>query len=252
METQLSLIKGVIPPERKGKFIVIEGSDGAGKATQAKLLENYLLHEHFRVKIVDFPRYATSFYGKMLAEYLRGEYGDLSHIPPQLISVIFAMDRATAKKEMDSWLKKGGILLANRYATSNMAHQAARLPSEKQEAFITWLDELEYRLNKIPREDIVIYLHVPYQISQDLILKKDKSQRVYAKGKAKDLVEENLEYLKNSEIAYQGLLRRFAHWVVVECVDGKGNLRSREDIHEEVKQVLREKGILSFSIDNHS
>ena len=245
METQLPLIKDLVPTGKQGRFIVIEGSDGAGKATQTKLLEQYLQAQHIPVKIVDFPQYATTFYGKMIAEYLKGEYGNLSQIPPQLISVIYAMDRATAKKKMDLWLKKGGVLLANRYVTSNMGHQAARLPESKREEFITWLEDLEYRLNKIPRENIVIYLHVPYQISQELIMNKAKSQREYVKGKAKDLVEENLEYLKNSEAAYMELVHRFPHWVMVECINEKNELRSREDIHAEIVRILREKNILS-------
>lgn len=229
---------------KKGKLIVIEGSDGAGKATQLHLLRDHLEKKRIPVKVVDFPRYHNSFYGKMIAQFLRGEYGSLEQIHPHLISVVYAMDRADARKQMETWLKKGDVILANRYATSNMAHQSSRIPPEEKEEFIRWIVELEYNLNKIPKEDIVIYLHVPYTISQELILQKSKEQRTYAGGKKKDMVEEDIEYLRKSEEAYLELVERFPHWLKIECVHEEGKLRSREDIHEEVKKILKEKGLL--------
>ena len=227
-----------------GKLIVIEGSDGAGKATQLNLLKDYLLRKRTEVHVVDFPRYHTSFYGKMIAQFLRGEYGPLTNIHPHLISVIYAMDRSDAKKQMNSWLHKGHIILSNRYATSNMAHQSSRLPQEDREEFLEWLIELEYGLNKIPKEDIVIYLYVPYQISQELILKKNKQQREYAKGKAKDMVEADLDYLRKSEESYLQLVEKFSHWVKVTCVDNNQHLRSKEEIHKDIVSLLANRGFI--------
>lgn len=226
-----------------GKLIVIEGSDGAGKTTQLELLRKYLTSLQIPTKVIDFPRYKTSFYGKMIAQYLNGEFGKFEHIHPHLISVLYAMDRASAKRTMDSWLKEGNIVLSNRYATSNMAHQSARLSGAEKEQFLVWIEELEYKLNKIPREDIVIYLYVPYQISQELILKKDKTQRSYVKGKTKDVAEENLEHMRKSEEAYKDLVNRFPHWVMISCVDENNKLKKRETIHEEIKEVLKNLGI---------
>lgn len=241
---QLPLLEVSSPEKKRGKLVVIEGSDGAGKATQLELLKEYLDNLCIPVRKIDFPRYHTSFYGKMIAQFLRGEYGSLDQIHPHLISVIYAMDRADAKRDMERWLRNGSIILANRYATSNMAHQSSRLPQEEHEEFLKWIVELEYGLNKIPKEDIVIYLHVPYQISQELILRKSKEQRRYVDGKKKDIVEDNLEYVRRSEEAYLELVGRFPHWVKIECMDREGNLQSREDIHEKVKKVLVGKEII--------
>src|SRR5690349_18475914 len=106
----------------RGKLIVIEGSDGAGKATQLELLKKYLQAHQYPVQTVDFPRYDTHF-GKMIAAFLRGEYGPLEIVPAQLIAVIYAMDRTEMRPQMKKWLQEGSVILANRYATSNMAHQ---------------------------------------------------------------------------------------------------------------------------------
>lgn len=228
----------------QGKLIVIEGSDGAGKATQLDLLKKYLIKQKIPVKVVDFPQYKTSFYGKMIAAYLRGEFGKFEHIHPYLISVVYAMDRVSAKRKMDSWLKGGNIILSNRYATSNMAHQSARLIGEEKENFLTWIEELEYKLNKIPREDIVLYLYVPYQISQELILQKSKDQRLYAKGKTKDLAEENLDHMRRAQESYLDLVKRFSHWVKINCVDELGKLKPKEMIHREILEVLKTRNMV--------
>ncbi len=228
---------------KKGKLIVIEGSDGAGKTTQLGLLKAYLDSQGQAVESVDFPRYYDSFYGKMIANFLRGEYGQLTTVNPYLISVVYAADRGSAAPEMLEWLKEGRIILSNRYATSNLAHQSGRIAPLKRKAFIAWDLELEYEVNKIPKEDIVIFLHVPVEISLKLMKNNDRKGREYMQGK-KDMVEKDVTYLKNSEDAYLSLVKKFPHWVKIECVDSEGNLRTREDIHEEVKKVLAKTGIL--------
>ncbi len=228
----------------RGKLVVIEGSDGSGKATQLGLLKNFLESEHKPAHTIDFPRYADSFYGEMAAQFLRGDFGDLRSVNPYLISVIYALDRAQAKKEMDTWLADGKIVIANRYAPSNMAHQAGRLPKDKRKAFIDWNMELEYIVNKIPKEDIVIFLYVPYTISMQLMANKDRAERSYIYGMKKDMVEKNEQYLKNAEEVYVWLSKQFPHWVTVHCVDENGKLRLRGDIHEEVKRILTEKKII--------
>lgn len=224
--------------KKKGILIVIEGSDGSGKATQLELLKNHLESKEVPLQIVDFPQYQSSFFGKMIASFLRGEYGSLDQVDPHLISVIYAMDRQQAKQKIDKWLNEGFIIIANRYANSNMAHQTARLPKEKREEFLKWLNELEYQINKIPKEDLVMYLHVPFQISQELILRKNKTQRIYAHGKAKDIAEENLEHLRKTEEAYQQLAQKNPHWVTIECINKEGELKSKEEIHQAIVQEI--------------
>ena len=232
----------------KGKLIVIEGNDGSGKTTQLNLLKEYFTSVQISYNVIDFPRYADSFYGKMVAQFLRGDYGDLKDVNPYLISVIFALDRSQATEEMKQWLQEGNIVLANRYAPSNMAHQAGRLPKEKRDAFIAWDEELEYTVHGIPREDIVIYLYVPYEMADTLLTNKDRGERSYLGDAKKDLVEKNEEYLKNAGEVYQQLAKKFPHWVTITCVDEEGNMRSKEDIHEEIKKVLKDKNIVASSM----
>ncbi len=228
----------------KGKLIVIEGSDGSGKATQLNLLKEYLVHEGKSVKTTDFPRYYDSFFGGMVARFLRGEFGKLKDVNPYLVSVLYAQDREQAKEDMEKWLTEGDIILSNRYAPSSLAHQSARLSPRQRTQYIEWELELEYSVNKIPKEDIVLYLHVPYKVSRKLIANKERKNREYTKGKHKDMVERNVEYLRKSEESYLRLVKMFPHWVRISCVDRKGNLKSREDIHEEIKKVLKKKGIV--------
>lgn len=229
----------------RGKLIVIEGIDSSGKTTQLHLLKNFLQTEKISFKTIDFPRYDDSFYGKMIARFLRGEFGPLEQSNPYIISVIYALDRAEAKDTMEKWLDDGEIVISNRYATSNMAHQAGRVPKNQRQKFITWDEELEYTINKIPREDIVIFLDVPYTTAKQLMKNENRQNRGYINGKKKDMVEKDETYLKHAEETYSFLAKKFPHWVRISCVDKKGALRTKEAIHEEIKKILRERKILT-------
>jgi dTMP kinase len=233
---QISLEK-----KRVGKLIVIDGGDGSGKATQSELLIKYLELQGQKIKYMDFPRYYTSFHGNMVGRYLNGEFGKLNDINPYLASLAYALDRASAKEEMDGWLSRGGIIISNRYATSNMAHQASKLPVDKRKEFISWLDELEYKVHKIPREDVVIYLYVPWKIGYDLTLKK--GSRKYSDGKL-DIAEADIEHRKLTEEMYLDLARNRKNWVRIDCVrDGK--ILPVDIIHRMVVEALKIKRIIT-------
>src|SRR3989344_6477126 len=107
---------------KKGKLIVFEGIDGSGKSLQLKLLKKYLDLHRIPNKVIDFPRYKKSFHGETVARYLQGEFGSINDTNPYLVSLAYALDRASAKEEMNKWLSEGQVVLADRYATSNMAH----------------------------------------------------------------------------------------------------------------------------------
>ncbi len=227
---------------KRGKLIVIEGIDSSGKTTQLNLLKDFFKQNSVPFKTVDFPRY-ESFFGAMIARFLRGEYGLLDEVNPYIISVIYALDRKDAKEEIEKWLDTGFIVISNRYATSNMAHQAGRLSQSKRDDFVKWDEELEYKVNKIPREDIVIFLDMPVKQSKKLMENKSRAQ-VYRQGKKKDMVEKDETYLKNSEQTYKWLAQQFKHWVRVECVDVTGKLFSKQEIHTEIKKILAKKRIV--------
>jgi len=228
-----------VEKNRRGKLIVIDGGDGSGKTTQADLLMAHLGKQGVAVKGFDFPRYYTSFHGKMVGRFLSGEFGE--NVSPYLASLAYALDRASAKEEMDAWLSHGGVIVCNRYATSNMAHQGARLPEEHRKEFLEWIDELEYKVHRIPREDIVVYLHVPWQVSTELT--KKKGERAYI-GNGKDILEADTSHRQASEAMYLTLAKKRKNWVMVECVEN-GNILPKEVIHEKILAVLREKKLLA-------
>ena len=219
----------------QGKLVVFEGIDGSGKTTQLKLLVDYLKSNSIPYETIDFPRYRDSFHGKTISRYLKGEFGDTDSVSPYLISLAYSLDRVTAKREMNKWLKEGKIIVANRYATSNMAHQAAKLPPKKREDFLKWEYELEYRVNKIPKENLVIYLHVPITIAQELLIKRGN----------RDTHEKKIEFLTTSQSMYQKLSQKYSHWVKVDGVDKNGVLLPKETIHKSILKKLRENKILT-------
>lgn len=227
--------------KRKGKLIVIDGGDGSGKATQSALLKDYLEKHGKKVKYMDFPRYYNSFHGRVVGRFLTGEFGSLDQVSPYLAALAYALDRASAKEEMDECLTHGGIVLSNRYATSSMAHQAAKLPEEKRKEFISWLDEMEYKVHKIPREDIVVYLYVPWKIGYELTAQK--ADRKYSNGTL-DIAEKDITHRVESEAMYLRLARERKNWVKIDCVDINGILLSKEEIHAKIIHSLQEKHII--------
>jgi len=227
---------------KKGTLIVIDGNDGSGKTIQANLLVSYLKRNNYPTKYMDFPQYYTSFHGNTVGKFLRGEFGKIGQVSPYLASLAYALDRASAKREMEGFLTKGGYIVANRYATSNMAHQGAKFSSEnKREEFLKWVYDLEYKVHKIPREDIVIYLFVPYQIAQTL--NKKKKNRSYLSEASKDIHENDRNYLMQAEAMYLRLAKIYKHWVRVDCVESQ-RILSPEEIHIKVLEILKERKLL--------
>ncbi len=219
----------------KGKIVVIEGSDGSGKATQAKLLIEYLEKNSVPHAYLDFPNY-SSFYGKLVAKFLRGEFGDLHTVSPYLASLTFALDRLSAKDTIDNYLNDGKIVVLNRYVTSNMAHQGSKIiDPAKREKFLNWLEELEYETNKIPRENIVIYLHVPWKEADRLTKLKD--ERSYLNGKKVDIHEADAKYRQQTEELYNELAIKKS-WTTISCMKND-TIKTREQIHNEIISILK-------------
>lgn len=226
----------------KGKFVVLEGTDGTGKSTQFDLLLQYLSRNGKIVSPIKFPRYDKSFYGRMVKRYLNGEFGSHQDADPYMIAMFYAMDRAQAKDEIYQSLKKGKLVLADRYTWSNMAFRSASVEKKKREEFISWMEEAEYNVNKIPKEDVVVLLYAPVEFTWKQ-MEKSRSGRKYTKKK-RDVHEADKKYLKSVEKQYLYLVKRnLERTVVVKCVK-RGKLRSVEDIHMEIVQKLREKGFI--------
>jgi dTMP kinase len=191
---------------------------------------------------MDFPQYYNSFHGKTVAKLLRGEFGNIEQVSPYLASLAYALDRASVKQEMEDFLKTGGIIISNRYATSNMAHQGAKFKNhEEKEEFLKWVYDLEYKIHRIPKETIVLYLYVPWKIG--LTLTKNKGKRDYLKGQDKDIHEKDENHLRDAETMYLSLSKKYKHWITISCLQN-GKLLSPEIIHDNIISVLHEKKIL--------
>lgn len=221
---------------KAGKFIVIDGSDGSGKQTQADILIKRLKKLGKKVKYFDFPQYEKSFFGKMVGRYLNGEFGEISDTNPYLISILYAGDRFEASSKIKNALEEGCIVVSNRYIQSNMGFQTAKMKSEKQkDEFLKWLEKMEYSIFNIPKADRVIYLHVPSRISQKLV--DHKAKRNYT-DKKRDLHEANLKFLKSVEKQYLDLSVRYKEWEKVECVE-YGQIMTPEKISDLVFEVIK-------------
>lgn len=219
--------KGELMP-KKGKFIVIEGSDGSGKKTQADLLIKHLKSKKIKTGYYDFPQYGTSFFGKMVGSYLNGDFGGLEDVSPYLISILYAGDRFEASKKMKTDLALGKVIVSNRYMQSNMAFQTSKLTRKSdQKKFLDWLVRMEYDIFQIPKPDKIFYLYLPCHVSQKLVDKKSK--RNYTKKK-RDLHEDNLEFLSKVEAQYISLAKKY-EWEVINCLNKEGNISSPEEIH---------------------
>lgn len=216
----------------KGKLIVFEGTDGAGKKTQAELLARYLTEHSTPHATIDFPRYKESFFGAIAEDLLLGKLG--ANIPPQLAVLPFACDRWLTKDDIFQSLSAGKLVLSNRYTASSAVYHAAKLLQQDQQHFIDWVYKLEQEIIGLPKEDLVIYFHMPVASAQTLMNKR---------GNAKDMYEKDTELLKTVERLYLTLASRFPHWKIIQCTKD-GQIRSPEEIHKEVLDVLTQNGIL--------
>ena len=224
---------------KKGKLIVIDGTDGSGKATQTDLLIKRLKKEGKKVKVVDFPEYYSNFFGKFIGHCLSEQYYNFLNIHPKIASVLFAADRFESKDKIEKWLKEGSIVIANRYASANQIHQGGKIKNtKKRQAFIEWLAEMEYETFKIPKPDIVFYLSVPTKTAFELMAKRDKTgSRAYL-GKKKDVHEKDKEHMENSRQSALWLAKTQKNWVKIDCVKGS-ELARPEVIHEEIYSGIK-------------
>lgn len=230
---------------KQGKLIVIDGSDGSGKKTQSEMLINNLRDLGHGVAFYDFPQYADSFFGRMVGRYLNGEFGDVDDVSPYLASILYAGDRFEASNSMKIDLEACRIVICNRYIQSNMAFQTAKLPTkEKKKEFLNWVEEMEYDVFKIPKADLVIYLHVPHKVSQELVGRK--AERNYTKLKH-DIHEKNSDYLAKVEVEYVNLSKTNPRWRLIDCMKD-GQIRTREEIAQKVLGVV--KGELLTEMDD--
>lgn len=227
-----------------GKIIAIEGTDGSGKQTQAKLLMQKLKEHEYDVYSTSFPNYSSDS-SAAVKMYLSGQLGTLPNdVSAKAASIFFAVDRyITYKKEIEQLYKeKEKVFVFDRYTASNIIHQGAKLMTqsgvnyERLKRFIFWLNSLEHEDFQIPKADITIYLNVPFNSTKQL--RKNRLNKIDNSCK-QDIHESDDSYLENCEIT--GLsAAKLLGWDVVECIKD-GIMRNADDISEEIWNIITNK-----------
>lgn len=225
---------------KKGKLIVIDGTDGSGKATQVEFLAKKLKSEGKKIKIVDFPEYYKNFFGAFIGHCLSEQYYNFLNVHPKIASVLYAADRWESSKEIRNWLGKGYIIIANRYVSANQIHQGGKIKNTtKRNNFLKWLNEMEYEVFGIPKPDITLYLDLPTKIVLKLLKHRNSSKmkRAYLKKK-KDVHEADVNFLINSRKSALRLVKEIPNFIKIDCAP-KGEILSREIIHEKIYEKIK-------------
>lgn len=228
----------------KGKLIVIDGTDGSGKATQVGKLKERLVNEGYKVQSLDFPRYYDNFFGKFIGEALKGDYGNWAKIHPKLASIAYAADRYESSQQIQQWLDQGSIVILDRYVSSNQIHQGGKIDDENERReFMQWLDTMEHEVFGIPRPDAILYLDVSVEITQELLVKKgNQESKKYLEGQG-DQHENNIEHLEAARESGLKMIAENNNWIRVGC-SRDGDIFSIEHIHklvyEKVKEIISE------------
>ena len=218
----------------KGKIIVFEGIDGAGKSTQIKLLKDYLKEQKIPAVFFKFPRHGKPVFGKIVDDYLRGKFGDPTKVNAYLTSAFYAADRGEEKNAIKEAKEKGKLVVIDRYVGSNMAHQLVKIKDKKgQQRFISWLEQLEFTQMGLPKPDKIFYFKVPFEATKKLL---ESSRNKHVKGK--DGHEKNLVYLQKVKRAYETIANNKKEWQIIECGEKRNKIMSRKAILEKIKEGL--------------
>ena len=216
-----------------GKLIVIEGTDGSGKSTQFRLLTSRLEADGHTFQKLVFPQYAEPS-SALIRMYLGGEFGSKpSDVNAYAASAFYAVDRyASYKKVWGDWYENGGLIVSDRYTTSNAVHQTSKEPQEQQAEFLKWLYEFEYDRLGLPHPDLTIYLDVPTDFTEQMMRKREADTNTSA-----DIHEQDMEYLATCRRTGKAAAEYYG-WTVIQCVQD-GAMRSIEDIHDEIYRLCK-------------
>lgn len=220
-----------------GKLIVIEGTDSSGKETQTKKLYERLANEVEKVRKISFPNYESPAC-EPVKMYLAGDFGDNAlNVNPYPVSTMFAIDRyASYKMDWESFYNAGGIIVTDRYTTSNMVHQASKIENiDEKSKYLGWLEDLEYNKMGIPKPDLVIFLNMPTEMAVKLM--EARKNKITGEEK-KDIHEKDTSYLKKSYDNACDIAKKY-NWQEIKCVENK-RLKTIEEIGEEIYTLVKE------------
>jgi dTMP kinase len=222
-------------------FIVIEGLDGAGKSTQIRMVEEYLLERKIKSKFIHFPRTDSPVYGDLISRFLRGELGDIDSVNPYLIALIYAGDRHDAAEMLCKWINEGFVIIADRYLYSNIAFQCAKLRNaDEQKELAVWIKELEYNYNKIPVPDLNLFLNVPFEFTRKSLNGRQGNDRDYLKG-AEDIHEADLGFQEKVRDIYLWQVKENDDFIAIDCFDENGGMQAPQVISEKILKLIEPK-----------
>lgn len=217
-------------------LIVVEGLDGAGKSTQVKKLKEYLLAMPQPLEYIHFPRYDSPVYGKLISEFLRGEFGDNGSVHPILVALLYAEDRHNAAGELKDMLNRGGNVLLDRYVYSNIAYQCAKVTDlHEREKIRKWIIDTEYGDFALPVPDLNLFLDVPISfISEKLSSTRNGADRSYLEGQ-KDIHEADIEFQKKVRDVYLSQCEKDERFIRIDCSDDNGKMLPADEIFLKIK-----------------
>ena len=218
----------------KGKFIVIEGTDGSGKKTQAKILCEKLNEAGINCIVQSFPNYDSPACTPVKM-YLNGEFGDIGCLDAYQANSLYAVDRLCTMMGLKDHIENGGSIVFDRYVESTMLHQAALIENqEERDKFLDYVNDFEFGKLKLPKPDLVIFLDVPVAVSKKLA----DSRGEYKSGNKKDILEQDVSHLTKAYNSGKYVANKYG-WTQISCLNESGNLKSIEEISNDIFEVVK-------------
>lgn len=218
----------------KGKFIVIEGTDGSGKKTQAKILCEKLNEAGINCIVQSFPNYDSPACTPVKM-YLNGEFGDIGCLDAYQANSLYAVDRLCTMMGLKDHIENGGSIVFDRYVESTMLHQAALIENqEERDRFLDYVNDFEFGKLKLPKPDLVIFLDVPVEVSKKLA----DSRGEYKSGNKKDILEQDISHLTKAYNSGKYVANKYG-WTQISCLNESGNLKSIEEISNNIFEVVK-------------
>ena len=220
-------------------LIVLEGLDGAGKSTQLKMVTSYFSSLGRKVDYLHFPRYTAPIYGELIAKFLRGDFGAIDQVHPQLVALLFAEDRRDAASLIRSWMNQGHVVVLDRYVYSNVAFQCAKLPTAEESAALRdWILDLEFGTYGIPRPTLNLFLDVPIEfVDAKLRQSRKGGDRGYLEGKS-DIHEANIAFQVKVRDLYREQCALDDSFLRIDCSDPDGHMLPAADIFLRIREQI--------------
>jgi dTMP kinase len=227
-------------------LLVIEGLDGAGKSTQIGLLQEYLKSKGISYEYLHFPRTESPVYGDLISRFLRGELGDINQVNPYLVALIYAGDRADAKKLLNKWLSSGVAIILDRYVYSNIAYQCAKIVyPELRDDLKKWILDTEFGYFALPKPNLNIFLDVPFSFTEKKLTgERQGDDRSYLQG-MRDIHEENLDFQKRVREVYL-TLENEDNFVRVSCCSDENTMLKPNDIFQKIVLEITNRNLFNY------